>query len=115
MPRMALTLALALLAGAADAHPPDNADPALAPWFEGLRAENGSSCCSQADCRAVDYRVVEMHYEALIGNQFDVDPPLWLPVPETRILKRAENPVGRAVACWTPYTGILCFVLPSQV
>lgn len=30
MPRIALMLALALLAGAADARSPDNADPALA-------------------------------------------------------------------------------------
>lgn len=115
MTRIALVLALALLSSGAGARPPENADPALAPWFEGLRAENGSSCCSQSDCRPVDYRIADAHYEALIGSQFEVDPPRWVAVPEARILKRAENPVGRAVACWTPYTGILCFVLPSQV
>jgi hypothetical protein len=115
MTRTALVLALALVAGGTHARPPADADPALAPWFEGLRAGNGSSCCSQADCRAVDYRIVDTHYEALIGRQFEIDPPRWVAVPETRILKPAENPVGRAVACWTPYAGILCFVLPSQV
>lgn len=115
MTRIALVLALALLAGAADARPPANADPALAPWFEGLHASNGGSCCSQADCRAVDYRIVGNHYEALIGEQFDVRPPRWVSVPPSHILKKTDNPVGRAVACWLPYTGILCFVLPAQV
>jgi hypothetical protein len=114
MRRIALTLALSLLAGGAVARPPENADPALAPWFQGLRAADGGSCCSEADCRAVEYRTTEDHYEALIGEQFGIDPPRWLAVPTERILKKTDNPLGRAVACWLPYTGILCFVLPSQ-
>ena len=115
MVRLALVLALGLLAGSAQARPPEDADPALAPWFQGLRAGNGSSCCSQADCRAVEYRVVKDHYEALIGRQFDLDPPRWVEVPPSHVLKKTDNPVGRAVACWLPSIGILCFVLPAQV
>jgi hypothetical protein len=115
MSRLTLLLLALLLAGRAEARPPENADPALAPWFEGLRAEDGGSCCSEADCRPVEYRIVEDHYEALIGRQFDVDPGHWVSVPPERILKKTDNPVGRAVACWMPYTGILCFVLPPQV
>lgn len=115
MLRILLMLLLGLFVGSADAHPPANADPALAPWYQGLRAENGGSCCSQADCRPVDYRIAGDHYEALIGKQFEIDPPRWVEVPPSHILKHTDNPVGRAVACWLPYTGILCFVLPSQV
>jgi hypothetical protein len=115
MRRIAMTLALCTLAGGAEARPPENADPALAPWFKSLRTEDGGSCCSEADCRPVEYRVIEDHYEALIGQQFGVDPPRWLAVPRERILKKTDNPLGCAVACWLPYTGILCFVLPPQV
>ncbi len=115
MTRFALPLALALLAGPAIARPPADADPALAPWFDSLHTANGASCCALADCRPVEYRIAGDHYEALIGRQFDVDPPFWAPVPEARILKKTDNPLGRAVACWRPYTGVLCFVLPSQV
>jgi hypothetical protein len=116
MTRVALALALALLAGSAQARPPENADPALAPWFQSLRTDKGVSCCSLADCRPVEYRTTGDHYEALIKPpEFDVDSPEWVPVPQSHILKRTQNPVGRAVACWEPFSGILCFVLPAQV
>ncbi len=115
MTRIAMMLVMALAASQVQARPPENADPALAPWFESLQAEDGGRCCSMADCRPVEYRIDGEDYEALIGNQFEVEPPRWTVVPAARILKKTENPVGRAIACWTPYTGILCFVLPSQV
>ncbi len=115
MLRILLMLVFGLFVGSAEARPPADTDPALAPWFQSLRASNGGSCCSQADCRPVEYRITGDHYEALIGTQFEVDPPRWVDVPPSHILKRTDNPVGRAVACWLPYTGILCFVLPSQV
>jgi hypothetical protein len=115
MIRVVLMLAILLLAGNAEARPPENADPALAPWFESLRAADGGSCCSEADCRPVEYRITDNHYEALIGREFDIDPAYWVQVPPERILKQTGNPIGRAVACWLPYAGILCFVLPSQV
>lgn len=115
VPLLVLALAPVMFAGNVGARPPENADPALAPWFESLRAGNGGSCCSQADCRPVEYRTATDHYEALIDRQFGVDPPRWVPVPPDKILEHTGNPIGRAVACWLPYTGILCFVLPSQV
>ncbi len=102
----------------AHSRPPENADPALAPWFEGLRTPEGAGCCSIADCRAVEYRIKGDHYEALIGKQYGDDvEPHWEPVPDERILQRQDNPTGRAVACWVPYLhpSILCFVLPAQV
>ena len=59
---LALAAALALLVIAAGcyvarAQPPEHADPALAPWFQGLHTEDGQGCCSQADCRPVEYRI----------------------------------------------------------
>jgi len=77
---------------------------ALAPWFRSLLQPGTSiSCCSISDCRATDYRVEGDHYEALIGEK-------WFVVPPDKILQRTDNPTGRAVVCWTPQRGIVCFV-----
>ncbi len=105
----AVFLAFALLAGAgmARAQPPENSDPELAPWFQGLRAPNGSSCCSIADCRITDYRTDGSNYEALIEGR-------WLLVPPERVLDHIPNPTGRAVVCYAPALGILCFVRPDE-
>lgn len=95
---------LVLGSAAARAAPPPGADPAMSPWFEDLRQPGtGRSCCSIADCRPVDYRIVENHYEAFVDDQ-------WMSVPPDKILHRFDNPTGRAVVCWTPALGIMCFV-----
>jgi hypothetical protein len=93
---------------AAQAAPPDNADPALSPWFQSLAVPGtGISCCSIADCGPTDYRTVGDHYEALIeGN--------WTYIPPRKVLDRTDNPVGRAVVCWTKEHGIMCFVRGSE-
>jgi hypothetical protein len=86
------------------AAPPDDADPALTPWFNSLRAPwTNALCCSVADCRPTDARINGDHYEAFVGGQ-------WRVVPQDRVLQRSDNPTGRAVVCWTPATGIMCFV-----
>jgi hypothetical protein len=104
----ALTVATLLAATPLQAAPPENADPALAPWFQSLRQpETGISCCSIADCRPTEYRTVDDGYEVWVNNQ-------WLPVPPRTILQRADNPVGRAVVCWTPQRGIMCFVRGTE-
>ncbi len=117
-----LAILVLLLIGArwyaAAARPPENADPALAPWFEGLRDPvDGGGCCSQADCRAVEYRIAGDHYEVLIGKQFGDDiEPHWEAVDPAHILQRTDNPTGRAIACWVPYLQphVLCFVRPAE-
>jgi hypothetical protein len=115
----ALALLVALIA-AARAAPPENADPTLAPWFQSLEVPgtNHSSCCSESDCRQVDYRVVNDYYEALLTpEQFaraGVTQTLWIPVPFDRILERVDNPTGKAILCWQPGTGVLCFVRPDE-
>ena len=98
------TAALSLVAGAAFARPPANADPALGPWFHSLmQPGTGISCCSEADCRRTDFRINGDHYEAMIQG-------IWQKVPNETVLKRADNPTGTAVVCWTPTLGIMCFV-----
>lgn len=104
----ALGAAAAACATLARAAPPQNADPALAPWYQSLRQpDTGVSCCSIADCRATDYRTDGDHYEVLIDNK-------WTLVPQDKILQRVDNPVGRAVVCWTPALGIMCFVRATE-
>jgi hypothetical protein len=93
----------------AKADPPPNADPALAPWYQGLKQPNtGISCCSIADCRATDYRTDGDHYEVLINDK-------WTIVPKDKVLQHFDNPIGRAVVCWTPALGIMCFVRATEI
>lgn len=104
---MSRLLVLAALLGAAAtayARPPPNPDPNLAPWFESLRQpHNGASCCSISDCRPADYRTSGDHYEVMLEDR-------WVAVPPDKVLRRLDNPTGRGVVCWTPATGIMCFV-----
>ncbi|HUZ74231.1 MAG TPA: hypothetical protein VMU87_14715 [Stellaceae bacterium] len=94
--------------GVAKAAPPKNADPALAPWFNGLRQPGtGASCCSTADCRISQYRTEADGYEVLIDGQ-------WVRVPPEAVLDHTSNPTGRAVVCYLPDHQILCFVRPAE-
>ena len=103
------------LSQAAAAAPPDSPDPALAPWFESLKQPGtGASCCSIADCRTVDFRQDRDGYEVLIDGRWKISIPFWLRVPPNRIIDRIDNPTNRAVVCFTPEAGILCFVRPSE-
>ena len=93
-----------LIAHAACAAAPDNADPNLAPWFNNLRQPwTNALCCSVADCRPVASRRREERYEVFIDGA-------WRRVPDDTVMERSDNPTGRAVACWTPRGGVLCFV-----
>lgn len=101
-------ISLVGLVQAARAAPPENADPALAPWFNDLRQPwTNALCCSLADCRATESRTQGDHYEAFIDGA-------WRAVPDDKVLQRSDNPTGHAVVCWTPQAGILCFVRPPE-
>ncbi len=116
-PALLAAAAIALAGAAARARPPDNADPALAPWFRSLRSAEGGLCCSQADCRPVQFRERGDHYEVLIGKQYGPDVrEHWEEVPANSVLNKTDNPTGSAIACWTPYTHprVLCFVRPAE-
>lgn len=112
MLRLLIACVLLFLAtglGLAPAAPPENADPALAPFFQSLKQPgSGASCCSIADCRPVDYRMAADGYEAkLDGN--------WVRVPDERVLHGQTNPTAHAIACRSPVNGsILCFVPASE-
>lgn len=112
--KMAVAAGLAL-SQAAVAAPPDNPNPALAPWFESLKQPGtGASCCSIADCRTVEFRQDRDGYEVLIDGRWKLSAPFWLRVPPNRIIDRTDNPTNRAVVCFTPEAGILCFVRPAE-
>jgi hypothetical protein len=97
-----------LIVVAVRAAPPENADPALAPWYQSLSVPgSGVSCCSISDCRPTDFRTVGDHYEALAAGN-------WVAIPQRKILDRNDNPTGRAVLCWTPENGVMCFVRGSE-
>lgn len=88
---------------AAFAKPPENADPALAPWFRSLaQPGTGLSCCSLADCRPVDARITPSGYQIRVDNR-------WLAVPPEKVLHGKENPTGKPVAC-VLNGQVLCFV-----
>lgn len=100
-----------VVAHAASARPPTNADPALAPWYESLRRPDATRapCCSLADCRNVNARTMRSGYQVLIGGA-------WIDVPPKAVLN-VSNPTGKPVACWvrSPERGalvttIICFV-----
>lgn len=104
MQRLLLLLTMGSLAGSALGRPPEGADMTLAPWFGSLKQPGtGMSCCSMADCRPVDFRIQGNRYEAYVEG-------MWRVVPPEVVLRRDDNPTGRAIACYTPYHGIMCFI-----
>ena len=95
--KIAITVGLAL-GQAAVAAPPDNPDPALAPWFESLKQPGtGAPCCSIADCRTVEFRQDRDGYEVLIDGRWKVSIPFWLRVPPNRIIDKSTT---RRTAAW---------------
>ena len=109
---IAAGLALCQVAIAA---PPDNRNPALAPWFESLKQPGtGAPCCSIADCRTAEFRRDRDGYEVLIDGRWKMSVPFWLRVPPNRIIDGIDNPTGRGVVCFAPEAGILCFVPPPE-
>lgn len=99
--------AFVLLAGTvvALAKPPNEADPALRPWFQSLKQPGtGVSCCDLTDCRIVHATIKKGHWVVDMKDQEII-------VPDDKIL-RTDNPTGESVLCWSPANGVLCFVEP---
>lgn len=108
-------MAFALSVTPVYALPPDNVDPSLTPWFNSLKQPGtGAECCSIADCRTAEVRRDSQGYEVKIDHKWHVSSIFWLRVPAERILDEHSNPTGRAVLCYTPEAGILCFVPPPE-
>jgi hypothetical protein len=107
-------VALPLCAPAAAA-PPENPDPRLTPWYKSLRQPGtGAECCGIADCRMVEFRRNDDGYEVFVDQRWRLSKPYWTRVPPEKILERPDNPTGRAVVCFTPEAGVMCFILPPQ-
>jgi hypothetical protein len=103
-----LAVVLCLLTGIAAANPPEGADARMAPWFHSLQQPGtGVPCCSISDCRTADFRTSGDHYEVMVDGW-------WQEVLPDKVIHRSENPTGRAVVCWTPVHGILCFIPGPQ-
>jgi hypothetical protein len=64
-----------------------------ADWFRSLTVPGtGEACCDERDCHAVEFRGTAKGYEVLhLG--------FWLPVPDSAVVQRKDNPLGTAVAC----------------
>ena len=112
--RLALPLmaAMILAAGSAFAAPPDGTDPnsPTAQWFRGLVRGDGIECCAESDCRpAAAGELIEKDdgLDILINGEEQK-------VPESKIVRRDENPVGRSIVCRTrsAQSSILYCVVP---
>ncbi|MBI3699840.1 MAG: hypothetical protein HY242_05265 [Afipia sp.] len=112
---LAIAATLTLSSLPARSAPPDNPDPALAPWFKSLKQPGtGAECCSISDCRPVEMRQDSEGYEVKIDQQWHLSAAFWLRVPANRILREHSNPTGKGILCFTPEAGILCFVPPPE-
>ena len=134
MMRPFLFLAACWLVGAvwgcmARAAPPPgvSSDPATHEWFQSLQRPDmppGYPCCGEErDCRMVEYRIARDHYEAYVKRgdgpeAFPNGTNQWLAIPPEKVLKRTDNPTGKAVLCWNNIGGpggyVFCFVTASQ-
>jgi hypothetical protein len=79
------------------AQPPEGADPnsEIARWFRSLKSKQGALCCDISDCRRVEARSLNGHYQALIDN-------LWSQVPD-EIVVNVKNPTSSYIACYAYY------------
>lgn len=135
---VALLSVLACIHLAAGA-PPAGSDPnsAIGQWFRSLmQPGSGASCCDYSDCRGVRSRIGAEGYEVMVDLETfapaDADAeqmetwratwkakfgdygPHWVKVPKEKILQGKDNPLGRAVVCWTPSKDVICFVKPTE-
>lgn len=115
-----LAVGLALLLPSplpAHAMPPENSNPALAPWFKSLTNPNrhSMSCCAEADGHILldkQLRVIGDHYQVWIEQA-------WQDVPPDAVLDRVPNPTGGPVVFYTRFPAndkptIFCLVRPSE-
>src|SRR5215475_3561590 len=73
------------------AQPPIGADPnsPMGLWYKSLRDGVGRACCTIADCRPVDARLNQGHWEVMMEDG-------WRRVWRGNVLQR-ENPDGRPI------------------
>lgn len=92
--------------------------------FTGLRNALGTSCCSgegpSSDCKVTMSRIDSRgHLQAYIDERWagyapaNFRAPIWVDVPEEKILPIERNPVVGDVVCFIPRMGVICF-LPGR-
>ena len=92
--------------------------------FTGLRNAQGTTCCSSegpsSDCKVTMTRVdsggrlqayIDERWAAYAPTNFRA--PVWVDVPEEKILPVEQNPVVGDVVCFIPRMGVICF-LPGR-
>ena len=95
--------------------------------FTDLRNAQGTPCCAsrgpRSDCKAAISRIdLRGHLQAYIderwitayGPTLNLSAPMWVDVPEEKILPVEKNPVAGDVVCFRPHLGVICF-LPGRV
>lgn len=108
------------------AEPPKGINPnsSISQWYRSLRSPDNYGCCSDADCRPVEFKFQDNEYSFLYYNK-------WYKIPKEKenmvILHNKNNPTGEAVACIVPTNygvifgividdiQLLCFVVPPLV
>jgi hypothetical protein len=113
-------LALSFVPIAACGAPPENADPALAPWFRTLQnPTTGQVCCGSYDGHIMsrgDVRTDGDVYQIRVEDH-------WWPVPPDVVLNQIANPTGRYVAFYSQTVTmedkatalrIYCFIRPAE-
>jgi hypothetical protein len=74
-------------------------------WFKKISDGNGVACCDGADGYPVEYEMRNNKYWVHFNS-------VWLPVPESAVL-RQPNPIGVAVAWFWSFDGnieVRCFI-----
>jgi hypothetical protein len=102
--------------------PPGPIDPAIAQWFHSLQHPGRTyPCCDLSDCRRVEARIVNGHYQATIRRK-DYDSYEWqqrfgdaetatIDVLNEDIVIRNDNPTNSPVLCYSIVIGkVFCFV-----
>ncbi len=94
----------------------------MAPYGAAIRRmrqpQTGVSCCDVSDCRPVEYRIMNDHYEIFVahltakGDGFEGGPDEWVEVPAV-VVEPPESRLPIPVACWSRsnvmHNGIYCF------
>ena len=81
-------------------------------WIEGQHSASGNWCCTIADGRPVQARIVGTHWQVFVTEaKFPNSPEGWADVPDALVI-RGANPVGVPIA-WVLDGRVLCFAPAS--
>ncbi len=102
-----IAVSVIILSALAHAQPPAGADPdsPTGQWFKALVRDDGMSCCEISDCRPAgpgDLRANGDGLEVKLESK-------WEDVPEYKIVRREDNPIGKSIICKGP-SEVYCVV-----